>query len=204
MRYCKHFGCLLRRVMLLILCVSTLMILSACISESVQMSYDTPRQWKPVYNGHKHGAFISTAVPVAFQERMAEEDIAKILPEKPLPFAVDQAIVKFKEDRSVYSVVLYIGSAENYTAVALGDGAVMNYCCSFRNKGENKSPCGNVEYTLYELDDDLMAEAVINNIPLCARTFGTIEKQEFEAILECFSWYSAGNLYLQEITPREH
>jgi hypothetical protein len=167
------------------------------------MSFETPREWTPVYNAHEHYASLGSVFPIAFTERLTEEDIAKILPEKPLPFAVFKAFVKFKEDRTVYSVVLHIDSEESRTIVVLGDGAVMNYCCQFREKGENKSPCGTVEYTLYEFDD-LLAEAVINDTAMCARTNGAMSKQDFEAILECFSWYSSGGPDLEQIVPREH
>ena len=110
----------------------------------------------------------------------------------------------FKEDRSVYKVVLYIGSPESYTVVALGEGAVWNACCSFSEKGQNKSLCADVEYTLYEFDGELMAEAIFNNNIMYTRTFGAMGKKDFEAILECFSWYSKGNPDLSEIVPREH
>lgn len=203
MRINNHYGCFLRRIMLLLLCICLLTLLPACTQKPSEMSYETPREWTPVYNAHEHYASLGSVFPIAFTERLTEEDIAKILPEKPLPFAVFKAFVKFKEDRTVYSVVLHIGSEESRTIVALGDGAVMNYCCQFREKGENKSPCGTVEYTLYEFDD-LLAEAVINDTAICARTNGAMSKQDFEAILECFSWYSSGGPDLDQIVPREH
>lgn len=209
MRIDNRYVYFLRRFLLSLLCFCALVILPACTQQPQEMSYETPREWTPVYNVHKHCAFVSRTFPVAFQEYMTDEDIVKILPKKQLPFAVNKAIVKFREDRSVYSVVLYIGSEESYTIVVLGDGVVMNYCCLFSNKGEDRSHCGDVEYTLYEFEllpekTGLLAEAVLNDVAMCFRNNGTMSKRDFEAILECFSWYSTGNPNLDQIVPREH
>lgn len=196
-----HF---LRKIMPFLLCACLVLGMAGCARESAVVSYDTPREWSPVYNLHQHESFMSMASPVAFQENLTEEDLENILPEKPLPFNVDKATVRFKEDRTVYEVVLYIGSRESYTAVVFGDGSRYNFCCSFLKKGENKSPCGKVEYTLYQVDDDLIAETEIMGVNIVARTFGTMSKQDFEAILECFSWYSSGYPRIYRISPKEH
>ena len=200
----NNFVCFFKRGVALFLGVFILLNMPACTMEATNIPYDTPREWTPVYNSHQHEGFCSIADLSAFQERLTEEDLAKILPDKPLPFKVDKAIVKFKEDRTVYEVVLCIGSRESNTTVVIGDGARHNFCCSFLKKGENKSPCGNLEYTLYQVGDDLMAETDIMGANMVARTFGRMSKQDFEAILECFSWYSIGKPKIYTIRPREH
>lgn len=188
----------MRKCFLLFACVCTLLSLIAC------NDYETPREWTPVYNTHRCVMFVSRAFPIAYEERLSEDDIAEILPSKQLPFEVFRGDVDFMEDRSVYNVSLYIGTKSACTVLAMGPGAIyLNACCNFRDTGE-KSICGSVEYTLYEADNKLMAEVVINDMPMFFRTYGEVSKQEFEEILECFSWYARGKPNLSKIEPKEH
>lgn len=185
-----------RSCLLLLLCVCVLLSMTACSK--------SPRMWTPVYNAHQCRVFVSRAFPIAYEEDLTPEDIASLLPAKQLPFDVFRGSADFMEDRSVYHIALYIGSKEAYTVLSLGPAATMlNACCDFRDTGE-KSRCGNVEYTLFKSDDRLMAEAVINDTLMFARTYGEVDKQDFEAILECLSWYSGGKPNLAKITPKEH
>ena len=204
MKINNRYGRGLRKCILLLICICTLLVLTACSNEPAEISYDTPREWTPVYNDHEHGLFISPVLPGAFEEELTQEDIAKLLPSKPLPYEVYRAKVMFKEDRSVYTVVLYIDSPEAKTVVAFGEGAMWSACCAVWKKGENQSLCADVEYTLYEFDNELKAEAVINDTNMHVRTRGAKDKKHFEAILECFSWYSKGKPDLSQIVPREH
>ena len=191
----------LRKLALLFLSVFSTLTLSSCASEN---NYDMPREWNPCYNTHEHSDFVCIEDPTVYNRTMTEGEIIKILPNKPLPFDLFDARVGFQKDMTTYKVVLYIGSPDRYFIIVLGEGARFNACCSFRNKGDIVSQCGSVRYTLYESESDLMAEAEINGVSMFARTsgsFGTNDKQEFEAILECFSWYSFNAPRIDGIRP---
>lgn len=209
MKTCNH----LRKRFLLFLCFCTFLVLTACqktipqpdiTEEPLEISYDTTREWMPVYNAHECELFVSMVLPIAFEETLTQEDIEKILPTKPLPCDVYSGKAMYKEDGTVYGVILYIGSPEKYITMAMGEGAAQSACCALMTPGKDKSFCGDVEYTLYEHGDELMAEAAFNGTLSFARVFKAMEKQEFEAILECFSWYPDGKPDLTQIVPREH
>lgn len=204
MKHNNHYSSSFRKTMLLLLCVCNLLVMPACTSESSDMSYDTPREWTPVYNLHEHDIFILRSIPIAFHEDLSEEDLKEILPDKPLPFEVHSAIVAFQEDGSVYSVELGIGSENGDMCVFFSRDTTLYSCCMIMNKGKYKSCCGDLEYTLYDSNGDLMAETEILGTSMLARTYGSMSKQDFEAILECFSWYSTGKPKIYSITPREH
>jgi len=188
----------MRKCLLLFVCACTLLSLTACNDRN------TPREWTPVYNTHRCLSFVSRAFPIAYEERLSEDDIAEILPSKQLPFEVSSGRVDFMEDETVYHIVLYIGTESARTVLSMGPGAIyLNACCNFHDTGE-KSICGSVEYTLYEADDRLMAATVINGTSMFFRTYGEVDKQDFEEILECFSWYTRGKPNLSKIKPKGH
>lgn len=200
----NNFVCFFKRGVALFLGVFLLLNMPACTMEATNIPYDTPREWTPVYNLHEHDFFISRSIPIAFHEDLSEEDLKEILPDKPLPFEVYSAIAAFQEDGSVYSVELGIGSENGDMCVFFSRDTTLYSCCMIMNKGKYKSCCGDLEYTLYDSNGDLMAETEILGTSMFARTYGSMSKQDFEAILECFSWYSIGKPKIYTIRPREH
>ena len=181
----------------LLLCICVIFSFAGC----QKPNYDIPREWTPVYNEHRCGLMVNPCLSDLRTEEMTQEEIAKILPLKTLPIDVYKAYAMFEKSGKVYMVVLHIGSPEKYMSVSLGPGSYYSGCCvSFESDAE-KSVCGDVDYRLYIDNDNVIAKTTINNIDMLARTSGkqTLEKQVFEAVLECFSWYAKGKPELKSI-----
>lgn len=201
MKTCNH----LRKRLCLLLCVCILLIMSACqkpapkqspVTEEQlpEISYDTLREWTPIYHHHECGIFASFAPYIGAKKELTQEDIHKILPAKPLPFEVQSGEAWFDDNRSAIYVSLSIITPEGGVTVTMGQWTILLGCCTSFDPDVEASLCGDVEYRLYESENvngrTLIAKTMLQDVPMMARTMSG--KQDFEAVLECFSWYPDG------------
>lgn len=156
----------------------------------------TEREWTPIYNSHVCGLQVQWSDSLCTcSEELTKEQAALFLPEKEIKDADISAAADFKKDGSVLRVKLFLKRADTDIIVVMGNDAEHSACCLSLEADAKPSVCGDVSYVIYEKDTDLLAQTTIHDLPVTMRLPGknTQENKDFfEEVLECFSWYGKG------------
>ena len=211
MEHLKKYICLAMSVCVLL----TLFGCAAAPTEATQPSTettqeDTVREWTPVYHRHQHGTFVNYGQPSgSYREELNQEQIAQLLPDRPLEDVACSGWVRYLEDGSVYMAALLIERQEQTVSLYFNDDRRMYCCCISLESNAPVSTCGDLEYKIYDIDPDgyrpgVIAETEINGVPVRitnqADNYGE-EKPFFEEVLEWLSWYGAGKPDISLLKP---
>ncbi len=212
----------LKKYICLIMSICAILTLFGCAadpSDATQPSTeatqeDAVRDWTPVYYRHQHGTFVNYGQPSgSYQEELNQEQIAQLLPDRPLEDVAYSGWVRYLEDGSVYMAALLIERQEQTVSLYFNDDRRMYCCCISLEPSAEISVCGDLEYRIYHIDagemsQGMIAETKINGIPVRVTNQTNNfegEKPYFEEVLQWLSGYGPKKLDLSVLKPQvEH
>ena len=208
-----------RRLLSVICLVAAVTVFVGCQTQQIPATQEPTqakdygtREWNPTYNDHLCGIQASWADrQCAFEEDLSQEQISLITPGKKLPWMSYTGHGYFKEDGSTLRVLLRLETQSGKKiSIVIGSDASYYGCCISREPDAVKSACGDVVYTLYHragnVEETLLAEATIGGQPILIRMRADNFKQDkqfFEDVLECFSWYDSEEPIISKIVPAQ-
>lgn len=170
-----------------------------------QLSYD----WEVSYNRSESIHSFDRALPLGyFTEKLNERELDAVMPEKSYDWMKVSGVAGFSGEGKLLNVQLQITTQNPDACVDLIIGDDLDCCVVVTDIVLSK--CGELEYSVYQYtsdNQDYKLEAIVNfgNVPAKFSMIVPGEQMEeakadFEAILECFAWYEAGEPDLAAVT----
>ncbi len=201
----------LKKYLCLLMSICVILTLFGCAADPTDVTQsstettqeDAAREWTPVYHRHHHGTFVNYGQPSgSYQEELNQEQIAQLLPDRPLEDVTYSGWARYLENGAVYVAAVLIEREEQIVCLYFNDERRMYSCCISLESDAPISICGDLAYRIYDIDPDgyspgVIAETEINGVPIrvtitnTARKYGE-PKPFVEEILEWLSWYGSG------------